>query len=227
MKTVDFEISAELHKRDRRPQSILDMEHTRSEIALSLIPPGRIFKRALDIGSGLGATLIKLTHIAEDVIGLDIVNNIDSDLPFVYCDLNSKYLPFKNESFDLIICTEVLEHLHHPHQVLKEMNRILTDDGLCVISIYNAYNIIETVKVLLGKPISSLDFDSYGYQVFTSIDQNINFIETQFEIIDLEFYYIKHKYIEKFAKRFNHCSLINRLLAYTVMTLCKKRKDPK
>jgi len=34
-------------------------------------------------------------------------------------------LPFEDEKFDVILCTEVLEHLHTPHVAISEMNRVL------------------------------------------------------------------------------------------------------
>ena len=33
-------------------------------------------------------------------------------------------LPYKDNSFDLIICSEVLEHLEHPDKALEELQRV-------------------------------------------------------------------------------------------------------
>ena len=43
-------------------------------------------------------------------------------------------LPFADETFDCILCTEVLEHLHTPHQAISEMNRVLKKDGLLILT---------------------------------------------------------------------------------------------
>ena len=218
---LDFDRPAILHKRSKKSEDRLSMEDERSNIALCLIPK-RKFRRALDIGCGLGVMLEKLSQISEKVVGLDIVNNTETTKLILF-DLNLGKLPFKDESFDLIVCTEVLEHLCYPHQVLKEISRILTADGYFVVSLPNSYNIIDLFKIIRGKPIPELDFDAYGHHVFTSIEQNLNFIKREFDIIDLTYYYIKHKYVSKFAKRFSYRSIVNRWLAYSVFALCKKR----
>jgi SAM-dependent methyltransferase len=43
-------------------------------------------------------------------------------------------LPFGNESFDVILCTEVLEHLKEPQWAIDEMERVLLDGGKVVLT---------------------------------------------------------------------------------------------
>lgn len=44
-------------------------------------------------------------------------------------------LPFEDGSFDKIVCSEVLEHIPDDKQGIKEMVRVLKDDGTLVISV--------------------------------------------------------------------------------------------
>lgn len=44
-------------------------------------------------------------------------------------------LPFKRETFDLVICTEVLEHVDNPKEVLLEIKRVLKNDGVAIIEL--------------------------------------------------------------------------------------------
>jgi SAM-dependent methyltransferase len=43
-------------------------------------------------------------------------------------------LPFANNEFSTILCTEVLEHLHSPHIAIDEMFRILKPGGVLILS---------------------------------------------------------------------------------------------
>lgn len=43
-------------------------------------------------------------------------------------------IPVENESFDVILCTEVFEHIPHPELALKEFNRILRKGGVIILS---------------------------------------------------------------------------------------------
>jgi len=44
-------------------------------------------------------------------------------------------LPFKDASFDKIICSEVLEHIPNDYQGIKELVRVLKDDGTLAVSV--------------------------------------------------------------------------------------------
>lgn len=44
-------------------------------------------------------------------------------------------LPFANDSFDRVICSEVLEHIHDYESVLQEIDRVLKPNGLFAVSV--------------------------------------------------------------------------------------------
>ena len=46
-----------------------------------------------------------------------------------------EYLPFPNESFDLAICTQVLNYSKNPCQVISEIHRLLVDKGCLFLSV--------------------------------------------------------------------------------------------
>ena len=48
---------------------------------------------------------------------------------------NTLSLPFKDASFDKIICSEVLEHVPDDRQSIKEIARVLKDSGIIAISV--------------------------------------------------------------------------------------------
>lgn len=43
-------------------------------------------------------------------------------------------LPFQEKAFDCIICAELLEHIKNPHEVLKEMWRVLMPGGIVLLT---------------------------------------------------------------------------------------------
>ena len=71
----------------------------------------------------------------------------------VLCDFGSQYakLPFKDASFDLVVCTEVLEHMLWPHNVLNEIYRVLEPGGNLVASVPNIASITYRFAWLIGR----------------------------------------------------------------------------
>jgi ubiquinone/menaquinone biosynthesis C-methylase UbiE len=56
-----------------------------------------------------------------DTNGIDIVSDIND-------------IPLPDESFDYIMCLEVLEHVSHPQNTIKELTRLLKPKGFLIIS---------------------------------------------------------------------------------------------
>ena len=46
-------------------------------------------------------------------------------------------LPFEDDSFDLVVCFETIEHVADARRVVAELRRVLVDDGMLVISTPN------------------------------------------------------------------------------------------
>ena len=57
-------------------------------------------------------------------------------------DLNTP-LPFDSDSFDTVICSDVIEHLHSPSLVFSEVARVLRSGGKLVLSVPFLYWIHE------------------------------------------------------------------------------------
>jgi SAM-dependent methyltransferase len=70
----------------------------------------------------------------------------------IICNFNAAklILPFSEGAFDLIICTEVLEHLLWPQQLLKEINRVLSINGKALFSVPNISSLSYRVAWLFG-----------------------------------------------------------------------------
>ena len=43
----------------------------------------------------------------------------------------------EKEVYDLVVCSEVLEHLEEPEQALKQIKQLATDDGYILLSVPN------------------------------------------------------------------------------------------
>ena len=85
----------------------------------------------LDVGCGKGVVTYaarqrfpKLTITGMDIdrTELTIAQQLNPGCNVVVGDIRA--LPFANNQFDLVVCTEVLEHLEHPHPAIAELRRV-------------------------------------------------------------------------------------------------------
>lgn len=61
------------------------------------------------------------------------------------------HLPFQENCIDACILTQTLDFTQDPHQVLREIERILTGDGYLIISGYNPMSLCGLVKMFMFK----------------------------------------------------------------------------
>jgi SAM-dependent methyltransferase len=83
------------------------------------------------------------------VIGVDLDREslLDYHRPASLADLAQ--LPFHDDTFDLVICEYVVEHLDAPERVFREFYRTLTAGGQLLLLTPNKYSYIVTVSRLL------------------------------------------------------------------------------
>lgn len=89
----------------------------------------------LDIGCGDAS----LSKVSEDLeyFGIDINVDVAVTKRAKQWDITQFPYPFEDKFFDLIVCSEVLEHMIDPISILREANRVLKDDGRILISTPN------------------------------------------------------------------------------------------
>jgi len=86
---------------------------------------------------------------------------IPGQVEFVTADLhNLRQIP--SGSIDLILLSEVIEHVERPQELLNELHRILSDNGRVVISFPNYFNVAGIVKLVQDHRFGRRCWDPYG-----------------------------------------------------------------
>lgn len=99
-------------------------------------------KRVLDAACGEGYGSALLAAVASEVAGVDIDAATIAHASSRYAALgNLRYqcaditrLPFPDQSFDVVVSFETLEHLAAQEALLAEFSRVLTVDGVLILS---------------------------------------------------------------------------------------------
>lgn len=104
----------------RPPSPSLNLSKSKIKKIINEVP---LEAKILDLGSGS-------RKLANHTINLELY-------PFANVNVvgNGHQLPFKNHTFDVIICQAVLEHVKQPVVVINEMQRTLKQNGIIYVEI--------------------------------------------------------------------------------------------
>ena len=125
-------------------------------ILLGLLEEGR-GKKALDLGCREQYWTEKLKAKGYQVVSVDLEPQNPSVLRV---DANDP-LPFADETFDLVWCTEVIEHVVNPAFTLGELNRVLKPGGKLLLSTPNSAFWVFRMFRPLGKGPAEMQNDDH------------------------------------------------------------------
>ena len=110
--------------------------------------------RILDIGCGLGVYVRKFREFSDRVCGIDIdpkrLREGAKTTPGLMLAVG-EHLPYRSESFDVVVLNEVIEHVQDDAATMREAMRILRPGGRVVVYAPNRLYPFETHGIYLGK----------------------------------------------------------------------------
>jgi 2-polyprenyl-3-methyl-5-hydroxy-6-metoxy-1,4-benzoquinol methylase len=154
---------------DRKYSEGSEIRRTSKQYTIDCVPENTTLD-ILDVGCGSGANSIALAAKGHRVRGVDLspvaieryrnqgfegkVGNFDNGLDY------------PARSFDVVLCSEVIEHMTSPELLVAEMSRVLRPGGLLVLSTPNSAFWLYRVLGLLGYTVSELQHPKH-FQFFS------------------------------------------------------------
>jgi SAM-dependent methyltransferase len=130
---------------------------------MGIEPRGKV----LDVPTGTGILAGRLKQMGFEVSCCDINSSYFSvpDLKIELGDLNQS-LPYRDETFDYVVCLEGIEHTENPTNAIREFQRILKRGGKLFLSTPNFLNIERRLQFLLTGTFSKIPSHAAGQNIW-------------------------------------------------------------
>ena len=90
--------------------------------------------RVLDLGCGAKPYEPLFQGRCVSYVGVDVDPRSAANVLSV-----GKHLPFRDASFDAVLCTQVLEHDLDPERTVREAHRVLVQDGILILTTHGVW----------------------------------------------------------------------------------------
>jgi len=113
-------------------------------------------RHVLDVGCSSGDLARRLVERGASVIGIDTDEQAAAEARAV-CeqvlvgDVETMELPFPDESFDVVLCGDLIEHLRNPERFLSRVRPLLRPGGRLVLTTPNVANWAMRIGLLAGR----------------------------------------------------------------------------
>lgn len=181
------------------------------------------FNSILDVGCGISEKTQYFSEYSSICIGIDIANRCKYPR---FINANAEAIPFADNTFDFIICCEVLEHLRNPLSCAKECARVLKDEGILFVltPVLNLpHTFAKLYRFVLNKPVEDIH-----ERIFSSEEVKSLFIKN-FIAIRIKHNIFLYTLIESiFGKKIRFLThfpeLITKLFASEIYLLARRKK---
>jgi 2-polyprenyl-3-methyl-5-hydroxy-6-metoxy-1,4-benzoquinol methylase len=129
------------------------------DLVSKVIKEKKDVKKILDVGCGYGllSKELKKTYPKLDLYGIEHAKETSHSsqkilklLQYNIEDIALIRRKLKTQKFDIIIFSDVLEHLYDPVGIIKSYQSLLKEDGIIVVTVPNIANIFNRIALLFG-----------------------------------------------------------------------------
>ncbi len=138
---------------------------------------------------GCGSKPYRSLFFVDEYIGVDYENPGHSHSnEYIDVFYDGKIIPFSDEHFDSILCSEVVEHVFNLEHILTELNRVLKPKGKMILTcpfVWNEHEVPNDFARYTQYALKDL-LDKKGFEVIAYAKSG-NFIKTIFQLSILYF----------------------------------------
>lgn len=129
-------------------------------------------KRVLEVGCGFGGFCIRIARKGANAVGLDVSSSatrkakdlakkyeVQNQVDFIIGDAH--FLPFRDRSSEIVICSETLEHVANYEQAFRELVRVTERSGYLCLTVPNFFSTLffhYMILLSIGQPQYAKEF---------------------------------------------------------------------
>ena len=131
----------------------------------------------LDFGAGQGLLVRRIysESLAQKITCVDFTprpEGISADISWIEANLDSP-LRFSDSMFDVVVSTEVIEHLENPRAAFREIWRVLRPGGQFILTTPNQESLRSILSLIFARHFAAFLGDSYPSHIVALLEMDL------------------------------------------------------
>jgi len=156
--------------------------------------------KILDIGTGSGYIIHQISKNCKEAYSVDLEDDRKIKEGYIFKKVVDERIPFKDNTFDVVISNYVIEHIPDQKLHLNEIHRVLKKGGILYLGMPNKYHIIDVhyklplitwfprkISKIYFRLVKNMEWDIYPI----SCNKLKSIVKNKFEINDVTINIIK------------------------------------
>ncbi|OLE54042.1 MAG: hypothetical protein AUG51_10435 [Acidobacteria bacterium 13_1_20CM_3_53_8] len=145
----------------------------------------------VDAGCGVGNLWNFVHSNFKEYVGVDAVQyrEFPAGAKFIQADLNINQVPLRENSADVAVAVEVIEHLENPRAFMRELARIIKPGGLIIITTPNQLSLLSLLSLLIKRQFVAFQDVHYPAHITALLETDLKRIALECGLVDLKIAY--------------------------------------
>ncbi len=175
------------------------------DAAFTLLKRHKMDGNLLEFGAGTGDFLQHLlaNRYPATMTGSDILprpEKLPSAVAWIQADLNHPLGSLADSTFDVIVSTEVIEHLENPRAMIREFWRLLSPGGRALLTTPNQESLRSFLSLLCSGHYAAFQDSCYPAHVTALLRKDLLRICSECGFVNMAFSFTNHGYIPKLTR---------------------------
>ncbi len=190
MSAVEESLAGTLESRARQSRGMSDRAIYEA-VARSLDARRATGGVLVDVGCGGGGLWEILRGRFARYIGVDAVHyeELPDEVEFTRADLDSAEIPIADESADITVSGETIEHLENPRAFMRELARITRRGGLIVVTTPNQLSLLSLLTLVVKHRFSAFQDAHYPAHLTALLEIDLRRIAAECGLTEIEIAY--------------------------------------
>ena len=145
----------------------------------------------IDVGCGRGNLWPLLKSRFAKCIGVDAVKypRLPANIEFCETRLDANRIPLADDSADLVICSETIEHLENPRALMRELTRLAKPGAWIIVTTPNQLSLLSLMTLIVKHRFEYFQDVHYPAHLTALLEVDLRRIADECRLIDCQLMY--------------------------------------